>query len=136
LLSARIQLQTCPFLVCSIVAERLCAPAHIKSGRVNSTPREETMGKLILQGDNFDLDFLVLSGTTTVRIASTGINTSINEIAQLAENDNVLTTVTISGSKFFELGQLNASNSGDGVDRHCRHGRIADHDPFFHRPRR
>jgi hypothetical protein len=101
------------------------------------------MGHLILQGDNtvypgfsllgepslgitFDetgpapnidrLLFLVLSGTTSVSIASTGATGGENELFQLAENNNVLTTVTISGSEVFKLGQTTFdSNSGDGV---------------------
>jgi hypothetical protein len=80
------------------------------------------MGHLILQGDNFTwpgfsllgepslaitlgetgtsglvLDFLVLSGTTTVGIASThtGAIGGYNYVEQLAEKTNDLTTVTI-----------------------------------------
>jgi hypothetical protein len=43
------------------------------------------------------LDFLVLSGTTSVNIASTGVfgAGAFNDILQLEEKDNVLTTVTI-----------------------------------------
>ena len=49
-------------------------------------------------------------------IASTGVINNFNEIAQLAENDNVLTTVTIIGSEVFQLGfDSHKSNSGDGV---------------------
>ena len=86
------------------------------------------MGHLILQGDNtqlngfsllgestlaitFDdaliasvLDFLVLSGTTSVSIASNGFSGGIHGVRQLEEKDNVLTTVTISGSESFVLG--------------------------------
>ena len=79
------------------------------------------MGHLILQGDdtnypgfsllgesslaitmdetgigNFNvLPFLVLSGTTSVSIASTGATNGFNEFLQLAEKTNDLTTVTI-----------------------------------------
>ena len=102
------------------------------------------MGHLILQGDNLiwpgfsllgetslaitidetgsgffhvnQLDFLVLSGTTSVSIASTGIGGAENGLLQLEEKDNVLTTVTISGSETFGLGlPLGQSNTGDGV---------------------
>ena len=101
------------------------------------------MGHLVLQGDNttypgfsllgesslaitFDesgaaghfvfLPFLVLSGTTSVGITSTGVAGGENDLAQLAEKTNDLTTVTISGSDFLFLG-TNAlqSNSDDGV---------------------
>jgi hypothetical protein len=62
------------------------------------------------------LDFLVLKGTTSVSIASMGVTGGINDLHQLAEKDNVLTTVTISGSEDFALGVPTAdSNSGDGV---------------------
>jgi hypothetical protein len=100
------------------------------------------MGKLILPGDNttwngfsllgesslaitFDetgigdfneLPFLVLSGTTSVSIGSTGNAGGRNEFIQLAENNNVLTTVTIGGSERFFLGSdTGHSNNGDGV---------------------
>jgi hypothetical protein len=100
------------------------------------------MGKLILPGDNttwngfsllgesslaitFDetgigdfneLPFLVLSGTTAVSIGSTGNTGGRNEFIQLAENNNVLTTVTIGGSERFFLGSdTGHSNNGDGV---------------------
>ena len=100
------------------------------------------MGHLILQEDNFSwpgfsllgesslaitmddpgpnfqlLDFLVLSGTTSVSIASTGTPSGVNVLDQLAENNNVLTTVTISGSEpFRNLPLLTKSiNSVDGV---------------------
>ena len=99
------------------------------------------MGHLILQGDNtvypgfsllgesslaitFDetggtlnkLDFLVLSGTTSVSIASTGVARGFNRLVQLAEKNNDLTTVTINGSEKFSLGfpSFN-SNTGDGI---------------------
>ena len=104
------------------------------------------MSHLILQGDNtnwpgfsllgesslaitFDetgsgfgafnqLPFLVLSGTTSVSIASTGGNlpTTSNGLLQPEEMTNNLTTVTISGSKHFFLGiSTDHANSGDGV---------------------
>jgi hypothetical protein len=82
------------------------------------------MGHLILQGDNFvwpgfsllgestlaitldetgtgnfnELPFLVLSGTKSVSIASTGAASGDNVLEQLAEITNGLTTVTVSGS--------------------------------------
>ena len=62
------------------------------------------------------LDFLVLSGTTSVSIASIGLPLGENLFPQLAETTNDLTTVTISGWVLFELGsQTGHSNSGDGV---------------------
>ena len=100
------------------------------------------MGHLILQGDNItypgfsllgesslaitldetgtgdfnELDFLVLSGTTSVSIASTGVAGGFNRLHQLAEKTNDLTTVTISGSEPFFSVLLSAnSNAGDGV---------------------
>ena len=100
------------------------------------------MGHLILQGDNFTwpgfsllgepnlaitldetgpsepqiLPFLVLSGTTSVSIGSTGAANGQNFIHQLLETTNNLTTVTISGSEAFGLGGgTGRSNSGDGV---------------------
>jgi hypothetical protein len=105
------------------------------------------MGHLILQGDNttypgfslldesslaitmdetgvsqFDLntlDFLVLSGATSVSIASSGLAPPPggNFIHQLAETTNNLTTVTISGAERFLLGEqvVGNSNSDDGV---------------------
>jgi hypothetical protein len=106
---------------------------------------EETMGHLILQGDNTTypgfsllgepslaitmdetgfgprgasntLAFLVLSGTTSVSIASTGAPAGNNFLDQLEETTNGLTTVTISGSEFLRLGsELVSSNLGDGV---------------------
>jgi hypothetical protein len=98
------------------------------------------MGHLILQGDNttypgfslldesslaitffgggmgtvLELPFLILSGTTTVSVASSGAG-GLNQINQLEENDNVLTTVTIHGSERFVLGAFGQPNSGDGV---------------------
>ena len=53
------------FLVCSIAAERLCAPAHIKCGSANST-WEEIMGHLILQGDNTIYNGFALLGETSL----------------------------------------------------------------------
>jgi hypothetical protein len=110
-----------------------------------STQREEIMGRLILQGTNTDylgfsllgesslvitmdetgsgflqfntLDFLVLSGTTSVTIASTGGINGTNELPQLAEKNNVLTTVTINGAEDLKLGSFTTghANSGDAV---------------------
>jgi hypothetical protein len=100
---------------------------------------EEVMSHLILQGNTtypgfslldentltitFDetgngllLDFLVLRGTTSVAIASNGALNGFNLLSQLAEKNNVLTTVTITGSEKFDLGSPSFhSNSGDGV---------------------
>jgi hypothetical protein len=98
------------------------------------------MSHLTLQGDNFswpgfsllgesslvitldetgigfnELDFLILSGTTTVSIGSVGNPAGINRLSQLAETNNSLTTVTISDSEDFVLGSGQQSNSGDGV---------------------
>jgi hypothetical protein len=104
------------------------------------------MGNLILQGDSTEypgfsllgettliitmdetgaspfafnrLDFLVLNGTTSVTIASTGaINGGPNELGQLAEKNNVLTTVTINGAEEFRMGSFltGNANSGDAV---------------------
>jgi hypothetical protein len=100
------------------------------------------MGHLILQNDNFTwpgfsllgesslaitmddpgpnfqaLDFLVLSGTTSVSIASTGAINGENFLPQLEETTNNLTKVTISGSEDFFLGPTasTTANSGDGV---------------------
>ena len=62
------------------------------------------------------LDFLILSGTTSVSIASTGATGGFNVLPQLAETNNNLTKVTISGSKSFILGSSTGhSNNGDGV---------------------
>jgi hypothetical protein len=70
-------------------------------------------------GDVNELSFLVLSGgTTSVNIASTGtqFTPGQNELPQIAETSNNLTTVTISGSVPFILGsETGVSNSGDGV---------------------
>jgi hypothetical protein len=64
----------------------------------------------------FRLDFLTLSGTTSVSIASTGLVGGDNAIRQVIETTNNLTTVTISGAEeFFLRGEFNQSNSMDGV---------------------
>ena len=100
------------------------------------------MGHLILQEDNFTwpgfsllgesslaitmddpgpnfqlLGFLVLSGTTSVSIGSSGVTNGVNVLDQLAENNNVLTTVTISGSEPFRNLPLltKDTNTVDGV---------------------
>ena len=101
------------------------------------------MGHLILQGDNtiypgfsllgentlsltfdqtggfghfLELPFLVLSGTTSVSIASTGSTGGDNMLKQLAERNNDLTTLTISGPETFILGlDTGHSNIDDGV---------------------
>jgi hypothetical protein len=104
--------------------------------------REEIMGHLILRGDTTTypgfslldepnltitwddigflplntLEFLVLRGTTSVSIVGTGNTIGISSIEQLAEKDNVLTTVTLSGPELLTLGSSNSpANSGDGV---------------------
>ena len=62
------------------------------------------------------VDFLVLEGTTSVSIASTGALGGYNELRQLAEIPNDLTTVTIKASEPFFLGSSTGhSNNGDGV---------------------
>jgi hypothetical protein len=63
------------------------------------------------------LDFLVLGGTTSVTIASTGAINGTNDLLQLAEKNNVLTKVTINGAEHLNLGLFAAgdANSGDGV---------------------
>jgi hypothetical protein len=64
------------------------------------------------------LDFLVLSGTTSVTIASRGLAPAPggNTISQMAETTNNLTTVTLNGPEAFFLGQdTGQSNSGDGI---------------------
>jgi hypothetical protein len=103
--------------------------------------KEGIMSHLTLRGDNFswpgfsllgesslaitldatgsgfnELDFLILSGTTTVSIGSVGNTGRFNSLSQLEEMDNSLTTVTISDSEALLLGSstFNA-NSGDGV---------------------
>ena len=67
---------------------------------------------------SFDLlDFLVLKGTTSVTVASTGAINGTNELPQLAEKNNVLTTVTINGAEDLKLGSFTTghANSGDAV---------------------
>jgi hypothetical protein len=65
----------------------------------------------------FGLDFLVLSSTTSVSIASVGFVGSQIVLDQLGETNNVLTTVTIKGPETFHIGfaSPNSSNFGDGV---------------------
>jgi hypothetical protein len=64
----------------------------------------------------FGLDFLVLSGTTSVSIGSAGFTGGHNVLHQLAELNNVLTTVTLKGSEPFILGSHSGnSNTGDGI---------------------
>jgi hypothetical protein len=62
------------------------------------------------------LDFLVLSGTTSVTIASTGaFGNGQNILNQLEETNNKLTTVTINGGEDLKLGSPTGhANSGDG----------------------
>jgi hypothetical protein len=55
----------------------------------------------ILMGDFNVLDFLVLSGTPSVSIASTGAFLGINALHQIDDLNNALTTVTIGGLDFF-----------------------------------
>jgi hypothetical protein len=101
------------------------------------------MGHLILQGDNtiypgfsllgentlsltfdqtggfghfLELPFLVLSGTISLSIASTGATGGVNMLKQLAEKTNDLTTLTLSGSETIALGlDTGHSNNDDGV---------------------
>jgi hypothetical protein len=62
------------------------------------------------------LNYLVLEGTTSVSIFSGGTAGGFNELPQLAEFANVLTTVTIKDALPFTLGSpAGASNAGDGV---------------------
>jgi hypothetical protein len=61
------------------------------------------------------LSFLVVSGPTSVSIASMGTTGGFNKFPQLEERHGDLTTVTISGSEQFFLGSATNSNSGDGV---------------------
>jgi hypothetical protein len=62
------------------------------------------------------LDYLVLSGTTSVTIGSGGDPGGYNALHQLADISNVLTTVTLKGSEPFTLGSpAGTSNGGDGV---------------------
>ena len=58
---------------------------------------------------------MLLSGTTTVNIASIGVVAGVNVLDQLAEKNNVLTTVTISGSEQFNLGSSGAPSNREGV---------------------
>jgi hypothetical protein len=61
----------------------------------------------------FGVEFLGLTGTTSAGIGSVGPGTQLH---QLADFNNTLTTVTISGSGAFRLGESTLqSNSGDGV---------------------
>ena len=62
------------------------------------------------------INYLFLSGTTSVSIHSSGEAGGFNELPQLAEANNVLTTVTLKGSELFILGSPSGdSNAGDGV---------------------
>jgi hypothetical protein len=98
------------------------------------------MGHLILQGDSttfpgfsllgenslaitlddtgtdfFVLNFIVLSGTTSVSVAGTGAGGDAG-LGQIAELNNTLTTVTLSGSVVMDLGSpFVSSNAGDFV---------------------
>jgi hypothetical protein len=64
----------------------------------------------------FAVEFLGLSGTTSVGIGSVGGGfPGFTALHQLADFNNALTTVTISGSEPFVLGQPGHSNAGDGV---------------------
>jgi hypothetical protein len=64
----------------------------------------------------FAVEFLGLSGTTSVGIDSRGTAGGATELNQLADFNNALTTVTVGGSEFFQLGLLSGhSNTGDGV---------------------
>jgi hypothetical protein len=63
----------------------------------------------------FGVEFLGLSGTTSVSIGSVGAG-GFTDLHQLADFNNTLTTVTISGSEAFDLGSNTGhSNNGDGV---------------------
>jgi hypothetical protein len=68
-------------------------------------------------GNYNELPFLILSGITSENIVSKGAANGENFLFQLADTNNNLTTVTISGSEFFALGQPtnNSAISGDGV---------------------
>jgi hypothetical protein len=64
----------------------------------------------------FGVEFLGLRGTTSVGIGSIGGGGGSTELHQLADFNNALITVTISGSEPFFLGTgSNHSNTGDGV---------------------
>jgi len=103
--------------------------------------KEEVMGHLIRSGDDtafpgvsllgesslaiklddtgthgLTLDFVVLSGTKSVSIASKAVTGGFNVLPQLVETNNDLTKVTVKGSGFFVLGAFTEDgNSGDGV---------------------
>ena len=67
-------------------------------------------------GHFLELPFLVLSGTTSVSIASTGATGGVNMLKQVAEKTNDLTTLTLSGSETVALGlDTGHSNNDDGV---------------------
>jgi hypothetical protein len=68
-------------------------------------------------GGTATLESLTSTGDAAVSIASnsTANFTEINYLNQLNETNNVLTTVTITGSSPFYLGGTGAPNSGDGV---------------------
>jgi hypothetical protein len=84
----------------TLIEARLCGPAHF-----------DVTGTSVIQ-----LQFLVLSGTTSVSIASTGAAGGINFLHQLAETTNNLTTVTITGAESLDLGSAAGTiNTGDGV---------------------
>jgi hypothetical protein len=88
-----------------------------------------TYGPIGLQGDSslaitlddtgtlgFGVEFLGLSSTISARIGSVGGIGGSTELHQLADSNNALTTVTVSGSESFVLGFATfKSNSGDGV---------------------
>jgi hypothetical protein len=78
------------------------------------------------------LEWLFLGGTTSVNIHSAGTPGGENNLDQLLEKNNDLTTVTISGSEHFILGSsLGLSNVDDGVVTDvAANGRITDDDPF------
>jgi hypothetical protein len=62
------------------------------------------------------LNYLVLSGTTSLNITSFGAPGGYNALPQLEEDTDVLTTVTLKGSERFILGSpAGTSNGGDGV---------------------
>jgi hypothetical protein len=64
----------------------------------------------------FAVEFLGLTGTTSVGVGNVAGAGGSTELRQLADFDNTLTTVTISGSDTFALGKVTgASNSGDGL---------------------
>jgi hypothetical protein len=62
------------------------------------------------------LNSLYLNGTTSVSIVSGGDSGGNDELLQLTEGANVLTTVTIKGSVPFTLGSpAGTGSAGDGV---------------------